>query len=124
MLNLIYLRGFDSVISAGMVVKGTITIPKNQILLIEGSVTGEFVVSEHLHDASWLHISGDVNITGDIVVSNLHITGTVKCQNLICTGILSFSKTANLQASNITYNVINLEPGAVVIGNLTHEVQQ
>lgn len=123
MINLIYTRGFDSVISSGMTVDGDLTIPKNHVLLIEGTVTGNFIISEQLRDTSWLHVSGGVDVNGDITVSNLHITGNVRCNNLICTGILSFNKTASLTAKTITYKVINLEPGAVVTGAFIPEAK-
>lgn len=108
--------GFDTLISKGTVIEGMLFIEGTTI--VEGVVRGQTI--QEGKDSGTLVISGEVNITEDIRVQNVTITGTLRCKMLIVPGVLAVKDGASVFAELIKYGSLVVEPKAMLNGTMVH----
>ena len=106
---------FDTLISAKTRVDGDIHFAGG--LHIDGIVRGS-VVSEEQADTALLRLSECGEVEGDIVAPNIVINGTVK-GDVYALGHLELAEKAAI-TGNVYYNLIEMEAGASVNGNMVH----
>jgi cytoskeletal protein CcmA (bactofilin family) len=111
--------GFDTLISKGTVLEGMLFIEGTTI--IEGCVRGS-TIQECLEskDKSTLVVNGQANITEDICVPNVTITGLVRCKTLVVPGVLAVKDGASVFAEIIKYGSLVVEPKASLNGTMEH----
>jgi cytoskeletal protein CcmA (bactofilin family) len=108
--------GFDTLISKGTVLEGMLFIEGTAI--IEGVVRGQTI--QEGKSPSTLVVNGEVNITEDIRVQNVTITGTLRCKTLVVNGVLAVKDGASVFAETIKYGSLVVEPKASLNGTMTH----
>lgn len=106
---------FDTLISARTRVEGDIHFAGG--LHIEGQVKGS-VVAEEQADNAVLRLSECGAVEGDIVAPNIVINGTVK-GDVYALAHLELAEKATI-TGNVYYNLIEMEAGASVNGNMVH----
>jgi cytoskeletal protein CcmA (bactofilin family) len=111
--------GFDTLISKGTTLEGMLFIEGTTIIegCVRGSTIQEAVESK---DKSTLVVNGQANITEDIRVQNLTITGLVRCKLLIVNGVLAVKDGASVFAEYIKYGSLVVEPKASLNGTMEH----
>jgi cytoskeletal protein CcmA (bactofilin family) len=111
--------GFDTLISKGTTLEGMLFIEGTTIIegCVRGSTIQEAVESK---DKSTLVVNGQANITEDIRVQNLTITGFVRCKLLIVNGVLAVKDGASVFAEYIKYGSLVVEPKASLNGTMEH----
>jgi len=106
---------FDTLISAKTRVEGDIHFTGG--LHIDGRVKG-CVVSDEQADNALLRLSECGEVEGDIVAPNIVINGTVK-GDVYALAHLELAGKAAI-TGNVYYNLIEMEAGASVNGNMVH----
>ena len=106
---------FDTLISAKTRVEGDIHFTGG--LHIDGRVKGS-VVAEEQADNALLRLSECGEVEGDIVAPNIVINGTVK-GDVYALAHLELAEKAAI-TGNVFYNLIEMEAGASVNGNMVH----
>jgi cytoskeletal protein CcmA (bactofilin family) len=111
--------GFDTLISKGTTIDGLLFIDGTTI--VEGCVRGSTIQEDpETKNSSTLVVNGNVNITDDIRVQNVTITGTVRCKMLIVPGVLAVKDGAQVFAELIKYGSLVVEPKAILHGMMVH----
>jgi cytoskeletal protein CcmA (bactofilin family) len=113
--------GFDSVISKGTVLTGDIALAQKSTTLLDGEIKGEQIYDtlEQLgpKGTTTLIVNGAVDVV-TIRLPNVTIHGTVNAETLMVYETLAIKKGAVLKASKIYYNILVIETGAEVHGQL------
>lgn len=103
--------GFDTLISKGTTIEGMLFIEGTTI--VEGIVRGQTIQESK---GSTLVVNGEVNITEDIRVQNVTITGSLRCKTLVVDGVLAVKDGASVFAELIKYGSLVVEPKASLNG--------
>jgi cytoskeletal protein CcmA (bactofilin family) len=109
--------GFDTLISKGTTLEGMLFI--EGVTVIEGCIRGSTIQSSD-SKVSTLVVNGQVNITEDIRVQNVTITGQVRCKILVVEGVLAVKDGASVFAETIKYGSLVVEPKASLNGTMSH----
>lgn len=122
-------RGFDSIISKGTVLRGSLQLLSDTTLVLDGlgllSTVTE-TVAEKSKGKTTLVVNGELSSEAVIdtpliiCVSNVTITGTVTCDVIRVEGTLAVKSGAKLNANKILYRELVIETGAVVLGKMCH----
>lgn len=104
-------KGFDSIIGAGTTVSGNLYI--EGAMQVDGTLNCVDVMG---HDGS-LHLNGKADVV-QLQVKDLTVCGVLKVKDLIVIGTLAVKKGATLDAGQISYTTLVIEPGALISGNL------
>lgn len=109
--------GFDTLISKGTTIEGMLFIEGTTI--VEGVVRGQTIQHGTNAGGATLVVNGEVNITEDIRVQNVTITGTVRCKILVVDGVLAVKDGASVFAETIKYGSLVVEPKASLNGTMS-----
>lgn len=109
-------RGVETLIARNTAIEGTVKF--TGILTIEGNVTGD-IFSENDKD-SVVRITADGKVKGEVRSPDVIINGHVK-GDVYAGGQLVLASDAVVDG-NIHYNLIEMEKGAQINGNMVHTV--
>jgi cytoskeletal protein CcmA (bactofilin family) len=112
--------GFDTLISKGTKIDGALFVEANATTIIDGMLVGPLISQHSTESGSTLVINGDVNVTGDVHVENVTITGTLNCRTLEVNGQLAVKNGAIVFAEFIKYRSLVVEPAAKLNGQMVH----
>ena len=76
------------------------------------------IAIRHLKGTGTLVVNGQANISEDIRVQNLTITGSVQCKSIVVSGVLAVKNGASVFAESIIYGSLVVEPKASLNGNM------
>lgn len=107
-------RGVETLIARNTAVEGTVKF--TGALTIEGKVTGD-VISESDKD-SVVRITSDGRVSGEVRSPDVIINGHVK-GDVYASGQLVLASDAVVDG-NVHYNLIEMEKGAQINGNMVH----
>jgi cytoskeletal protein CcmA (bactofilin family) len=110
-------KGFDSIISKGMVFDGNIQVLGH--LVIDGTFNGKSIIQVKRSDGEAPRAS--VTVNGDVFcevieANDLTVNGQVSVREVSAEGHLTVKGT--LRATTINYSTLTILPGATVTGNL------
>lgn len=111
--------GFDSLISAGTLIEGSLIIQAGTTMIIDGQMTGKSIGTSGDGVETTVVVNGKASALDEIRVPNITVTGEVSCENLIATGCLSVKKGARVNATFIQYKSLIIEDGAFITGHMT-----
>ena len=112
--------GFDSLLTAGYTVNGSITLAPNKTLVLDCDVNGDSISPvEHQADKTSVTIGGNVKVK-QLIAANVTITGSVTCDLMIVEGTLAIRADAKIIAKEIRYRDLFIETGAVVVAQMNH----
>ncbi len=119
--------GFDSLIAKGLQIEGKLVLAPSSTTVLDGSMKGESVSVDVFvagnvgkTDSTTFVINGQVVTIKSIVVPNVTITGEVKCDSLVVSGVLAIKKGARVDCARIEYNTLVVETGAIINGHFEH----
>lgn len=112
--------GFDTLISKGTKIDGSLFVESNATTIIDGMVVGPSITQNSVDGGATLVINGDVNVTEDVRVENVVITGTLNCKVLEVHGTLAIKNGAVVFAEFIRYRSLVVEPKANLNGQMVH----
>lgn len=119
-MNIFKSKGFDAVVSAGMVVTGDVVI--DGVLQVSGTINGHTLWQRNGASGG---ASGSISIadTGkarvkQLIAHNLTVAGDVECDTLQVEDTLTLVKGATVKAATIYYRNLVIAPGANLLGNL------
>lgn len=112
--------GFDTLISKGTKIEGTLVLEGGATTILDGMMCGKSIHQEASEKPSTLVINGDANALEDVRVSNVTITGTLNCKILEATGTLAVKNGAVVFAEFIRYRSLIVEPSAKLNGTMVH----
>jgi len=84
---------------------------------VEGEVSATHILG--LHNSNIL-ISGSVEVEELIKVESIEVSGCLHCKELRAEGILRAKKGSVISADMIFYRNLEIEPGAVILGKMSH----
>lgn len=106
MKNPFKLKGFDTIIAAGLLINGSeITLGEGTTTVIDGTVN-----ATRISGNGTLMVNGHV-AADSIKVKSLIVTGFVQTNDLVVTDTLHLKKAAKLIADTASTAVLNVEPG-------------
>jgi cytoskeletal protein CcmA (bactofilin family) len=113
--------GFDSIVSDKFVFDGAIIVPEGTTLIMDGFMNGPSISSmtSNPTDGTTLVVGGDVQVD-HVIISNVTVTGELKCKKLIVEGMLAIKAGAKVTAEEIQYRNLTIEDGAIVLGQMNH----
>lgn len=113
--------GFDSIVSNKFIIDGAIIVPTGTTLIMDGFMRGPSISSMTTNptDGTNLTIGGDVQVD-NVIITNVTITGELKCKRLIVEGMLAVKAGARVMAEEIRYRSLTIEDGAIVLGQMNH----
>lgn len=105
-------QGFDSIIGPSTTVVGAVDV--HGTMVVNGKVVGTQISG---NDGT-VFVNGALDV--EVVrLANLTIAGgIVSAKEVFISGILAVKKGATLEATNIHYTTLVIEPGAEITGNL------
>lgn len=123
--------GFDSVISAGTTIRGSLVLEAGTTLVLNGTIerqpnqgTGNDIAvddrgsEDRRNTKTTLVVNGTCKDLSVIEVPNLTITGIVTCEAIFA-NVLAIKKGALVTAKRIHYRTIIIETGAIITGEMT-----
>jgi cytoskeletal protein CcmA (bactofilin family) len=119
-MNIFKTKGFDSLIGAGTLIHGPITVKGTLVVdgeVTQGDIKGEG--GEGKSDKSGLLVNGKLSV-GIIALQDLTVTGRVDAKEVVIQGTLAVRSGATLKAERIYYRFLVVEPKAVLLGELIH----
>lgn len=121
-MNIFKTKGFDTVIGQGVKITGQVSVTNGSVMVIDSGaiVAGDiFQKDTNVVDNTVLEVHGEA--TGPMIhVSNITITGTVTTNRIWVEGTLALKSGAALNAAEIYYRNLVIEPGALVHGTMLH----
>jgi len=108
-------KRIDGLIGSGTVVRGDIVFAGG--LRIDGTVQGNVATANN--DAGTLVVSERASVDGEINVSHVLISGTVRGP-ITASGLLELQAKARV-VGDVKYGKLEMHKGAVVQGRLTHD---
>lgn len=118
--------GFDSIIGAGMSIRGDLALSAGSTTIIDGTVTAFEIVEagqDKPNTKTSLVVNGVVQSDQEklkVSIHNVTVTGKLLCGILNVDGVLAVKKGATIIADRIQYRNLVMEPGAIVMGLMVH----
>lgn len=115
--------GFDTHIGPGFSISGDVFVPPNSINVIDGEVTGRTLCVDKSTEGvdsskTIVMIGGKVRMADTIEVPNITVTGWLSVDKMIVAGTLALEKNGRIEAKEISYGSLHIQPNATIIGNL------
>jgi cytoskeletal protein CcmA (bactofilin family) len=104
-------QGFDSIIGPSTTIVGAVDVYGT--MMVDGKIVGTEISGKD----GTVFVNGSVDVE-IIRLANLTICGVVSVKEVFVTGVLAVKKGAALEATNIHYTTLVIEPGAAITGNL------
>ena len=123
--------GFDTLIGAGTMITGTISIAPNTTFVLDGDARCISVHQDEVHVGdkvavkTTLIVNGKLSGTlpdGEVIIDvhNVTIGGKITCEEIRVEGTLHIKAGGTLNAKKILYRDLVIEQGALMQGNLLH----
>ena len=122
MKNPFKFSGFDTMISKGTAINGSLVLEAGSTTVIDGHLNGKHitVITDVNTKDTVLVINGIVNGVDLIEVPNLTISGNIGCNRIKVSGILAIKNGAKIDAEFIEYRDLVVENGAKISGMMLH----
>lgn len=131
---------FDSIIGKGMAITGgSMSIPQGTGAVIDGTFHGTSICDEGnspstsifgrireigTPSTSTLTVNGSADITDEVQVHNVTVTGTLTAKRIVCNGMLAVKAGAKITADEVCYRSLTIENGAIVLARMVHLDQE
>jgi cytoskeletal protein CcmA (bactofilin family) len=116
--------GFDTIISQGTKLTGTLVLEVGSTAIVNGEIDGvEIKVKDPANQAPttlMIGAGGVVYLDRDVTVNVVTVVGELSCYELTVDGTLSIKAGAVITAERILYRHLNIESGAVVLAKMHH----